>query len=325
MYEAFYGFKEKPFSLLPDPDFLYLGKKHAMALAMLQYSLLHRVGITVLSGEIGSGKTTLIRYLLNQIGEDFNVGLISHTHRKFGDLLQWINMAYGLDFEKKTKVALYQQLIDYLVERYTHGQYSLMIIDEAQNLDYEALEAFRLLSNVNAGKDQILQLMLIGQPELREKLKQPVLEQFIQRIGVAYHLKPFSREETDAYICHRLTVAGGDPRLFEPIAMRFIHHQSGGIPRLVNVLCDTSLVYGYADKKKPIDIKTVYAVVQDKIRSGLFARRKIEGLREEPGNIEIANTPAAIPKMAPTLSPSSVTKKPEMKDAKISILAKVNN
>ena len=276
MYESFYGLKERPFSLLPDPSYIYLGKKHAMALAMLKYSLVSRAGITVLSGEIGSGKTILIRYLLSQIDENVGIGLISHTHRNFGELLQWVSLAFGLEFEKKGKVALYQQLIDFLLSRYRQGQRSVLIIDEAQNLSLEALEELRLLSNINADKDHVLQLILAGQPELRQKLKRPELEQFIQRVAVAYHLKPFTPEETESYILHRLKLAGGDPNLFDAGARRFIHHQSGGIPRLVNILCDTALVYGFADRVKQISIETVYAVVQDKIKGGLLATRKRE-------------------------------------------------
>jgi type II secretory pathway predicted ATPase ExeA len=276
MYESFYGFKEKPFTLLPDPGFLYFGKKHSMALAMLQYSLLNKTIITVLSGEIGSGKTTLIRHLLNMVDENVNVGLITHTHKKFGELLQWVNLAFGLDYERRGKVALYQQFIDFLIEKYSQGQRSILIIDEAQNLDVEALEEIRLLSNVNADKDQILQLMLVGQPELRQKLKRPDLAQLIQRVGVAYHLKPFSPEETDNYIMHRLKMVEGDPDLFEPVARRFIHHQSGGIPRLINVLCDTALVYAYADRKKRIGGDIAYAVVQDKMKGGLLTPKPRE-------------------------------------------------
>ncbi len=274
MYEHFFGLKEKPFSLLPDPSFLYLGNKHSMALALLQYAILNEIMVTVLSGEIGSGKTTLIRHILNQLGEEVNIGLISNTHRNFGELIQWVSLAYGLPVEGKDKITLYQNFYEYLIEEYTQGRRSILIIDEAQNLDVEALEELRLLTNINADKDNVLQLVLVGQPELRQKLKLPGLEQFMQRVGVAYHLKPLDREETDHYIRHRIQSAGGDPDLFEPVALRFIHHQSGGIPRLINVLCDSALVYAYGEKRKRIDVGLVHQVVQDKIKSGLLATRK---------------------------------------------------
>lgn len=274
MYEQFFGLKEKPFSLLPDPDFLYLGNKHSMALALLQYAILNEVMVTVLSGEIGSGKTTLVRHILNQLDDEINIGLISNTHRNFGELIQWVCLAYGLPVEGRDKITLYQNFYEYLIDEYSRGHRSVLIIDEAQNLDIESLEELRLLSNINADKDNVLQLILVGQPELRQMLKLPGLEQFIQRVGVAYHLKPLGREETDRYIRHRLKSAGGDPDLFEPVALRFIHHQSGGIPRLINVLCDSALVYAYGERRKRIDVGLVHQVVQDKIKTGLLATRK---------------------------------------------------
>ena len=274
MYEQFFGYREKPFSLLPDPDFLYLGNKHSMALALLQYAILNEIMVTVLSGEIGSGKTTLVRHILNQLGEEVNIGLISNTHRNFGELIQWVCLAYGLRVEGKDKITLYQDFYEYLIEEYSRGRRSILIIDEAQNLDVEALEELRLLSNINADKDNVLQLVLVGQPELRQKLKLPGLEQFMQRVGVAYHLKPLGRDETDHYIRHRIKSVGGDPDVFEPVALRFIHHQSGGIPRLINVLCDSALVYAYGERRKRIDVGLVHQVVQDKIKTGLLATRK---------------------------------------------------
>lgn len=285
MYENFYGLKEKPFSLLPDPGFLYLGQKHSMALALLQYSLLNRAAITILSGEIGSGKTTLIRHILNQVTEDVNVGMITNTHRKFGELMQWVNLAFGLPYEKKGEVALYQQFIDFLIDGYARGQHSILIIDEAQNLDLEALEEIRLLSNINADKDQVLQLIMVGQPELREKLRRPELVQFIQRVSVAYHLAPFNQDETDRYIPHRLRIAGGAPDLFEPLAKRLIHEESTGIPRLVNILCDTALVYGFAEEKRTIDLDLVRDVVKDKV----LATRSTQGQQTNGDESPTAN------------------------------------
>lgn len=285
MYENFYGLKEKPFSLLPDPGFLYLGQKHSMALALLQYSLLNRAAITILSGEIGSGKTTLIRHILNQVTDDVNVGMITNTHRKFGELMQWVNLAFGLPYDKKGEVALYQQFIDFLIDGYARGQHSILIIDEAQNLDLEALEEIRLLSNINADKDQVLQLIMVGQPELREKLRRPELVQFIQRVSVAYHLAPFNPDETDRYIPHRLRIAGGDPDLFEPLAKRLIHEESTGIPRLVNILCDTALVYGFAEEKRTIDLDLVRDVVKDKV----LATRSTQGQQTNGDESPTAN------------------------------------
>ncbi len=276
MYEAFYGFSEKPFSLQPDPSFLYLGKKHSMAYTMLEYGLMNRSPITVISGEIGSGKTTLIRHLLDCIEDDITVGLISNTHRSFGELLTWVSLAYGLDHKGQDKAELYQQFINYMIEQYAQGKRTVLIVDEAQNMDAETLEELRVISNVNADKDQVLQLILVGQPELRDTLRQPNLEQLAQRVAVDYHLSSLSPEETDAYIQHRIKHAGGDPEIFEPMARRFIHYQSDGIPRLINNLCDTALVYGFAGQEERINAETVHEIVQDKIRNGggLLVNRK---------------------------------------------------
>jgi len=297
MYEAFYGFREKPFSLQPDPAFLYLGKRHGMAMTMLEYGLMNRAAITVITGEIGSGKTTLIRRLLNELGEDVSVGLISNTHRSFGELLQWISLAFNLEYKGREKVELYQGFIDYLVAQYAQNHRTVLIVDEAQNMDPLTLEELRLISNVNADKDQVLQLVLVGQPELRETLRRADLEQLAQRVAVDYHLTALEAEETDDYIRHRLSVAGGDPELFEAEARRFIHHQAGGIPRLINSLCDTALVYGFAAQAPRIGAELVYEIVQDKIRNGggLLVKRTRPVEEKSPGDDIHAWTEAGNP------------------------------
>ncbi|MBK8161674.1 MAG: AAA family ATPase [Gammaproteobacteria bacterium] len=272
MYESYYKFKEKPFSLLPDPGFLFLSKNHRMALAMLEYGLLNQAGFTVITGEIGSGKTTLIRKLLNQIESDENitVGLVSNTHRSFGELLQWILLAFKLEFRGKEKVELYQTLAEFLMREHEMGHRTILIIDEAQNLDIESLEQLRMLSNINANKDQILQLMLIGQPGLRDMLRHPHLEQFAQRIAVDFHLRPLDLQATCEYIRHRLVVAGGDPNLFEAAACVTVFYYTRGVPRLINVLCDTALVCGFADQKPRIDADLIHDVVRDRNIGGIF-------------------------------------------------------
>ena len=293
MYKEHYGLKENPFSMLPDPSFLYLGKKHSLALAMLQYAMMNQATITVLTGEIGSGKTTIVRHLLNQSDDDTQVGLLSNTHSRFGELMQWVNLAFGLPYEGKSKVALHQVFIEYSIEQYAKGRRLVLIIDEAQNLDVDTLEEIRLLSNINADKDHILQLLLVGQPQLYRKLRKPELEQFIQRISFSYHLKSLSLDETNNYISHRLTVAGGNPDLFEPQARRIIHKKSRGIPRLINVLCETALIYGFADRKKIIDEHLVHEVVQDKIESGLMApNRASRGNQPQNKSSHAAKVPA---------------------------------
>jgi type II secretory pathway predicted ATPase ExeA len=196
MYEAFYGFREKPFSLLPDAGFLYFSPKHRMALTLLEYGLMNQAGFTVISGDIGTGKTTLIRQLLSTIDPQLTVGLISNTHRTFGDLMQWIALAFALPHQGKDKVQLYHDFMAFIIDEYAQGRRTVLIVDEAQNMSAETLEELRMLSNVNADKDQVLQVILVGQRELRDTLRRPDLVQFAQRIGVDYHLEPLTEEET---------------------------------------------------------------------------------------------------------------------------------
>ncbi|MCW5699014.1 MAG: AAA family ATPase [Rhodospirillales bacterium] len=269
MYEAFYGFSEKPFSLIPDPDFLYLSKGHQLALNLLEYGLTEQTGFVVITGEVGSGKTTLVRQLLNTVSDEVVIGLITNTHQSFGELLQWIALAFDMDCRDKDKVGLYQDFVNFLIEQYASSRRTVVIIDEAQNLSLSALEELRMLSNINADKDYLLQLILVGQPELLRKLKRPQLRQFVQRVGVDYHLGPLSIEDTIGYVRHRIEVAGGDPNLFDEFACAAVHHYTQGVPRLTNILCDLALVYGYAEEKRQIDMETVIEVASSRLKTGL--------------------------------------------------------
>lgn len=302
MYETFYRLKEKPFTLLPDPGFLYPSKQHRMGLTLLEYSLMNQAGFTVISGEIGAGKTTLIRQLLNSMGREYTIGLITNTHRSFGELLQWILLAYGLDHKDTSKVEMYQRFVDFIIGEYAQNRRVVLIVDEAQNMDAETLEELRMLSNINADKDLSLQVVLCGQRELRETLRRPDLVQFAQRIAVDYHLDPLSAEDTAGYIRHRMQVAGGDPDTFTPRACAAIHRYSGGVPRLINLLCDTALVYGFADQKRRIDAKLVTDVAREKQEGGIFpvtvpAEVSEEDLADER---EAATAQPAEPPAAPT-------------------------
>ncbi len=269
MYESFYGLREKPFSLLPDPSFLYLSDKHRTALALLEYGLANQAGFSVVTGGIGTGKTTLVRHLLNHLDNHTSVGLITNTHRSFGELLQWILLAFDLDHSAKDKVDMYQVFVDFMVAEYARRHRTVLIVDEAQNMAAETLEELRMLSNVNADKDQVLQIVLIGQAGLRETLRRPDLLQFAQRIAVDYHLEPLDSSDTCAYIRHRLQVAGGDTDIFDADACNAVFHHSGGTPRLINLLCDTALVYGYADQVKHISAALIEDVARDKRLGGI--------------------------------------------------------
>jgi general secretion pathway protein A len=263
MYERFYGFKERPFSLLPDPDFLFLGDKHQAALDLLELTILNQAGFCVVSGEIGAGKTTLIRELLKRLDEDICVGLISNTHPSFGELLQWITAAFGLNSDSSDKFELHKRFLDFVIKQYTDNKRTLLIIDEAQNLSVSAMEELRMLSNINSDKDLVLQVILVGQSQLREKLQLPELKQFAQRIAVDYHLAGLDERETYDYIRYRVTRAGGSPDVFTEDACRTVYRCTDGIPRLINGLCDSCLVYGYSAKSPVIVPELVREVVRD--------------------------------------------------------------
>lgn len=268
MYESFYGFREKPFSLFPDPEFLYLSAKHSSAYSVLEYGFTGQAGFTVISGEVGSGKTTLVRSFLRQVGADTTVGLISNTPRDFGNLLRWILYAFDLDYQGKETVELHEALTDFLIAQYAAGRRCVLIVDEAQNLEPDTLEELRMLSNVNASKDLLLQVILVGQPELAETLNRPDMSQFAQRVAISYHLKALTLQETHAYVRHRLTVAGGDADTFTDAACDALYFLSKGIPRLINGLCDIALVYGFGEEMRQIDVDTVIAVIEDRSQSG---------------------------------------------------------
>ena len=263
MYESFYGLKEKPFTLLPDPEYLYLSPKHQRALTLLEYGMMNQAGFSVICGDTGAGKTTLIRRLLSDLEDNTTVGLITNTHESFGELLSWVLMAFGLDGEGKSKAQMHQMFIAFLIEQYAQNKHSVLIVDEAQNMKADTLEELRMLSNINSDKDQVLQVILAGQPALRETLRKPELMQFAQRIAVDYYLEALSEEETKAYIRHRLHVAGSDKEIFTDDACKAIYKYSGGTPRLINLLSDTSLVYGFAEQSKLIEAQLIHDVVRE--------------------------------------------------------------
>ncbi|HEY5308948.1 MAG TPA: AAA family ATPase [Casimicrobiaceae bacterium] len=275
MYEPFYGFKVKPFALLPQEEFMFLSRQHRMALDLLIYALSNRALFCVVSGDIGTGKTTLLRFLLSRHAPNTTVAIITGVNGTFIELLQWMLTEFGLDFRGLDKIGMQQALVNYLRREQARGQSMVLVIDEAQALSPEVLEELRLFSNINAGRATLLQTILVGQPALREVLRRPEMLQFAQRVAVDYLLTPLDKEQTRAYIRHRLGIAGpGQEDLFTPEACDAIFGSSGGIPRIVNLLCDMTLVYGYADQKTTIDADTVKEMLQDKAREGgwLFSR-----------------------------------------------------
>ncbi len=300
MYEAFYGLTDKPFSMLPDPGFLYLSKQHRTALTLLEYALINDTGFCVVTGEPGAGKTTLLRKLLQTVEEDTTVGMITNTHKSFGELLDWVLSAFNIHEPGLNKVQQNQRFTDFLLEQYANNKTCLLIVDEAQNMKAETLEELRMLSNVNSGSDQLLQIILAGQPALKDTLRQPELMQFAQRIGVDYHLDTLSPEETCHYIQHRLLTAGARADVFTPRACQRIYEYSGGVPRLINLICDTAMVYGFADQQKLIGEDIIEEMVAERMRDSvvpLFREvkdapgRKLQSAKEELEQGEDLNFP----------------------------------
>jgi len=278
MYEDFYHLKEPPFSLLPDPSFLYLSSKHKRALSLLQYAVIKNYGIITITGEIGTGKTTLLRQLLNSVDDNVKIGLISNTHNSFSELLKWVFVAYGLDYKNKDTVELYDEFVNFVIQEYANNHKVVLIIDEAQNMSVSALEELRMLSNINADKHQALQMILVGQPELRNILLQPTLKQLVQRVAAAYHLTALEKDEVALYIRHRLQLAGCDESLFEPGAIDKIWEHSQGIPRVINILCDTALVEGFVEQTPTISAEVLDNVIQERLSTGLFQHQVNDAL-----------------------------------------------
>ena len=261
-----FGLTERPFTLLPDPDFLYWTPAHKRAYAVLEYGVMTRAPITVITGEVGAGKTTLLQKLLTNIDEDTTVGLISNAQGGRGDLLHWVlnelNVSCDFDAPYVTK---FQKLQDFVINEYSELRHVLLIIDEAQNLSVEGLEELRMLTNINSNKDELLQLILMGQPELRAMISRPELRQFAQRVSASFHIPAMDADTTQAYIHHRLRHAGGTGQEFTDEAIAIIQEHSGGVPRLVNKLCDFSMVYTVTNDHNVVDAQIVTEMLGDSL------------------------------------------------------------
>jgi general secretion pathway protein A len=269
MYEAFYGLREKPFSILPDPDLIYWCQNHRLAFAMLEFGVMNSAGFTVITGEIGCGKTTLVRYLLRKLDDHVTACLISNTPRSQDGLLPWVMMSLNQPFEGSYP-ALFKQFQRFLYNQFSRGCRTILIVDEAQNLGFEALEELRMLSNVNTDKQQFLQIILVGQPQLKDMLRAPQLLQFAQRVSSDFHLRPMIAHEVSEYIDFRLRAVGSHSELFTDDACKIIADTSRGIPRTINILCDTALVYGFAAGAETITARIVDTVIQNKAQFGVL-------------------------------------------------------
>lgn len=282
MYEQYFGMTGKPFSLLPEANALFFSDRHQHILNLLEYGLDNQMAFIVITGDVGAGKTTVLRYFLSHLQTDVTVGLITNPSRRLGSLLSWVSNAFELENYDNDEAKMYNGFVDFLLARYAKGQRTVLIIDEAQNLPAEILEELRMLSNVNNEQDMLLQIILAGQPELLDTLNRSDLRQFVQRIGVHGHLTALSPAETASYIRHRLAVVGGAPEIFDDYACAAVHLFTGGVPRLVNLLCDQALIYTYAEEQNGVDFHTVAEVVLDRTRTGLsIFRQVVENESEE--------------------------------------------
>ena len=264
MYLEPFKLKELPFRLSPDPQFLYLSKQHARAKAYMESTIWFTDGFVVITGEIGSGKTTLIESFLKEVPADVVVAQINQTQVTAIDFLQSVLAQFGFSPFKMRKAELITTLNNFLIEQYAAGRRVLLIVDEAQNLSMKVLEEIRMLSGVETTKEKVLRIILAGQPELNDKLDAPELEQLTQRVRLRFHLQTLSENETRAYIQHRLEVAGaGDRALFANDTYPEIFRYSGGVPRLINTLCDTAMMAAFTADRDSVTLADITAAVQE--------------------------------------------------------------
>ncbi len=264
MYEAFFKLEMKPFELLPNPVFLFPSRSHKRALTYLDYGMRERAGFILLTGEVGSGKTTIIRDLVRKKYDKVIFSKVFNTHVSFEQLIAMINDDFGLPVQGKDKVALLRDLNDFLIEEYAKGNKPTLIIDEAQNLSSDLLEEIRMLSNLETDNAKLLQIVLVGQPELRKTLASTSLLQLRQRISINCHIQPMTRQEIEEYIFHRLEVAGNREAVtISQEALDVVYRYSKGIPRLINIICDFLLLAAFAEETRQLDVGMVRDVIGD--------------------------------------------------------------
>ena len=301
MYKSFYGLKENPFNVNPDPRFLFLTKQIEEALTGLMYGIQTRKGFITLTGEVGTGKTTLINRLLDWLHHRrARTAFLFNSRMNSNQLFDFILAEFDIRCDSKSKSQQLMKLNHWLLDRYRSGETVVLIIDEAQNLTYPVLEEIRLLTNLETSTEKLLQIVLSGQPELEEKLKLPQLRQLRQRIMLRCKTSALSNQETKEYIAERLKIAGasGDP-IFNASAVDAIHVYSLGIPRVVNLLCEHSLVNGFADQQRPIQSKIVEEVAQE------FQLDEVEPIAPNGGSsieTDVYNSEAFIQNLGEALS-----------------------
>jgi putative secretion ATPase (PEP-CTERM system associated) len=264
MYEEFFHLKAKPFELVPNPTFLYMSNTHKKAMHYLYYGIKEKAGFILLTGEVGSGKTTLISDLIKRVDPSVTLARVFNTKVNSDQLLAMINDDFGLDVKDKDKILLLKDLNDFLIDQHIKGHNTVLIIDEAQNLKPDLLEDIRMLSNLETDTAKLLQIILVGQPELRDILSKPEMRQLRQRISISCRILPLNRIETEEYIFHRLEIAGNrEAVVFTDGCMDIIYGQCKGIPRLVNIICDFILVTAFIEELTTIDTAMLQDIVAD--------------------------------------------------------------
>jgi putative secretion ATPase (PEP-CTERM system associated) len=270
MYERFYGLRERPFALGPDPDYLYPSRVHREALSYLRFGIEGHAGFIVITGEIGSGKTTLLQSLIRSLDSQTTVARLVNTMLDPRELLESILLDFGVEVPQG-KPAMLRRLAEFLVREREAGRLVLLVVDEAQNLGFDALEEVRMLSNLETEKAKLVQIVLVGQPDLRDTLARPELEQLRQRVTVSYHLTALDADDTAAYINHRLSRASlGEPLTFPPEVTDLVHARSRGVPRLINVICDAILLVGYGDERAVVDLPLAREALSELEASGVL-------------------------------------------------------
>jgi type II secretory pathway predicted ATPase ExeA len=283
MYLEHFGLEEPPFRLSPDPHFLFLSKHHARAKAYLESTVVLEDGFVIITGEVGSGKTTLIKCFMDSLGEDVIYSHIAQTQITPVQFLQGVLADFGFAPFNKRKAELIDMLNHFLVEQYAAGKKVLLLVDEAQNLSPRVLEEIRLLSGIETAKDKVLRIILAGQPELNETLDADNMRQLVQRARLRFHLGPLSEDECREYVFHRLDRAGaGDRQIFDPDTMPLVYRYSGGIPRLVNTLCDTAMLCAFAEDRLGVSLADIHAAVEELGWSEYAATTNSFALRDIP-------------------------------------------
>jgi general secretion pathway protein A len=263
-YLEHFNLSEQPFRLTPDPDFLYWSMQHARAKAYMESTIWLADGFVVITGEIGSGKTTLLESFLTELDDDVVYAVVSQTQLTPTQFLQAVLTEFGFKPFDKRKVELLDILNNFLLEQYSNGKKVVLIVDEAQNLSTKVLEEVRMLSGIETHKDKVLRIILAGQPELKETLESPSLKQLLQRVRLRFHVGPLDLDDIHEYIRHRMTVAGNkDSGIFGDDCFDVIYNYTGGIPRLVNTLCDTALLVAFADEKKSLTADDIMTAVSE--------------------------------------------------------------